>query len=255
MRKFATASFALALIAPAASALAQDSGMNAGSIQLESIVAIVGDAVITRYELQEQVLSKIQQRAVPEPKTAADTLGIQVDVLNDMIEEELLLQKAKDLKIEVTDADITPNVDRQIKQTRANFSSETEYRNALSRAGLGTPEDYRKYLMDQFRRQYLHERILRKLQEDGKIIPVNVTDAQIAMEFEKAKPFLGAKPATVTWRQIVIALPRARRMPPAAEVVAAELVRQMRAAVRDRRWLSARMDAPEAEAMRSVRAE
>ena len=33
-----------------------------------------------------------------------------------MIEEELLLQKAKELKIEVPDADITPHVDRQIKR-------------------------------------------------------------------------------------------------------------------------------------------
>lgn len=229
MRKFATASFALALTAPLAPALAQAPSQAGGAVQLESIVAVVGDAVITRYELQEQVLSKIQQRAVPEPKTSADTLGIEVDVLNDMIEEELLLQKAKDLKIEVTDADITPNVDRQIKQTRANFSSETEYRTALGRAGLGTPEDYRKYLMDQFRRQYLHERILRKLQEDGKIIPVNVTDAQIAMEFEKAKPFLGAKPATVTWRQIVIAPQAGAEAREAARVKAESLLAEIRA--------------------------
>lgn len=203
MRKLSFASFALALagLAPTVSR-AQDSTQ---SIKLESIVAVVGDSVITRFELQEQVLGKIQRKEVPEPKTRADTLALQVDMLNDMIDEELLLQKATDLKIEVPDADITADVDRQIRQTRANFSSETEYRSQLSKASLGTPEDYRKYLMEQFRRRFLHERILRKLQQDGKIVPVNVTDEQIAAEFERAKPFLGPKPATLTWHQIVIA--------------------------------------------------
>jgi len=212
MRKLSSlTSFGLlaSLVSPAVVRAQDSTASPSQSVKLESIVAVVGDAVITRFELQEQVLSKIQSRQVPEPTTHADTLAIQADALNDMIEEELLLQKAKDLKIEVTDADITGDVDRQIKATRANFSSETEYRNALAKASLGTPEDYRKYLMEQFRRRYLHERILRQLQQDGKIIPVSVTDAQIVAEFERAKPFLGRKPATVTWHQIVIA-PTAR---------------------------------------------
>ena len=46
---------------------------------------------------------------------------------------------------------------------------------------------------------------MRKLKQDGKIVPINVTDAEVAAEFEKAKEFLPQKPATVTFRQIVIA--------------------------------------------------
>jgi peptidyl-prolyl cis-trans isomerase SurA len=175
------------------------------------------------------MLGKIQRREVQEPRTKADTLAIQVDALNDMIEEELLLQKAKELKIEVADADITGDVDRQIRQTRANFSSETEYRNALAKASLGTPEDYRKYLMNQFRRQRLHALVLRRLQDDGKIIPVNVTDEQIAAEFERAKPFLGKRPATVTWHQIVIAPTATPENKEVARVKAESLLAEIRA--------------------------
>lgn len=216
---------ALAMIAPAV-AHAQDSTTQ--SIKLESIVAVVGDSVITRFELQEQVLARIQRRQVAEPKTHADTLAIQVDVLNDMIDEALLLSKASDLKIEVPDADITADVDRQIKQTRANFSSETEYRSALAKASLGTPEDYRRFLMDQLRRQFLHERILRKLQQDGKIVPVNVTDQQIAAEFERAKPFLAPKPATLTWHQIVVAPAATDAAKDVARVKAESLLAEIR---------------------------
>jgi peptidyl-prolyl cis-trans isomerase SurA len=173
------------------------------TVPLEGIVAVVGDQLITRYDLEEQVLAKIQRGEVS-PKTHADTMQVRRDVLQDMIEEELLIQKAKDLKIEVTDADITPAVDQQVKQVRAGFTNETDFRNALAKAGMGTPEEYRRYLMDQLRRRFTHEKVLRKLEQDGKIIPVNVTDAEIAAEFEKEKPFMGPKPASVTFKQIVI---------------------------------------------------
>jgi peptidyl-prolyl cis-trans isomerase SurA len=206
----------VALAVSASPLLAQQPAAQPNSVQLESIVAVVGDAVITRFELQEQVLGKIQRHEVPEPKTAADTLAVQKETLDDMIDEELLLQKAKELKIEVADADISPMVDAQIRNTRSQFPTESEFRNALQRASLGTPDDYRKYLMEQFRRQRMHQQVLAKLRQDGKIVPVNVTDEQIAAEWEKAKPFLGPKPATVTFKQIVIA-PQAS---PAAKEVA-----------------------------------
>lgn len=230
MRKSSSlASFVLALSASLPVVARAQAAAAPQSAQLESIVAIVGDAVITRFEMQEQVLQRIQRKQVPEPKTHADTLGIQVDVLNDMIDEELLLQKAKDLKIEVADADVTPDVDRQIRDIRSRYSSETEFRADLAKASLGTPEDYRKFLMEQFRRQVMHEKVLRKLQQDGKIVSVNVTDAQIAAEFEKAKPFLGPKPATVTWRQIVIAPTATAANKEVARVRAESLLAEIRA--------------------------
>jgi len=228
MRKIPSlASFAVALavMAPAI-ALAQDSTQ---TVKLESIVAVVGDSVITRFELQEAVLGKIQNKQVTAPTNHADSLSLELETLNDMIDEELLLQKGKDLKVEVPDADITGDVDRQIKQTRSNFSSETEYRSALAKASLGTPEDYRKYLMEQFRRRYMHERILRKLQQDGKIVSVNVTDQQVAAEFERAKPFLGPKPATLTWHQIVIAPTATAASKEVARVKAESLLAEIRA--------------------------
>ena len=77
-----------------------------------------------------------------------------------MIQDELCIQKAKDLKIEVPDAEITPHVDRQVRETRARISrTSREFRNALQKASLGTPEEYRRYLMEQFRRQLISRRL------------------------------------------------------------------------------------------------
>jgi peptidyl-prolyl cis-trans isomerase SurA len=174
-------------------------------VRLDAIVAVVGDQAITRYDLSEAVLTRIQRHEVEEPKDSAAAMALDSLVLDEMVQDELIVQKAKDLKITIPDADITPQVDRQVKDVRSNFPNDAQFRAELQKAGLGTPEEYRKYLMEQFRRQLIRDRVIRKLQQDGKIVPMNVTDAEISAEFERAKAFLPKKPATVTFKQIVIA--------------------------------------------------
>jgi len=115
-----------------------------GPVSLDGIVAVVGDQPITRIDLRERVLGKIQRKEIAEPTTGKDSAALDSATLSDMIEEELLLQKATDLKIQVSDADVSSLLDRQIRETRGRFQTETEYRNALQQAGLGTPEEYRK---------------------------------------------------------------------------------------------------------------
>jgi len=140
MRQF----FASSLVVCAASMLAAQQptapAVPSSPASLDAIVAVVGDQPITRYDLQERVLSKIQAKQVQQPTTDSATRVLYRDVLNDMIEEELLLQKAKDLKVEATDADITPMVDRQVREIKSQFPTETEFRTALAKASLGTPE-------------------------------------------------------------------------------------------------------------------
>jgi peptidyl-prolyl cis-trans isomerase SurA len=174
-------------------------------VPLDAIVAVVGDQPITRFDLREAVLAKVQRGEAKEPTDSLQAVALDSTVLDDLIQDELLIQKAKDLKIEVTDAEITPDVDRQVRDIRARYPNETEFRTALVRAGIGTPDEYRRFLMDQFRRQLTRQKVLRKLTQDGKIVPVNVTDAEVAAEFERAKEFIPKKPAMVTFRQIVLA--------------------------------------------------
>ena len=182
---------ASSLLILAASTLAsQQPAAPSSPAALDAIVAIVGDQPITRFDLQERVLGKIQRKEVPEPTSDSASRRLFRDVLSDMVEEELLLQKAKDIKEEATDADVTPMVDRQVKDIKAQFPTETEFRNALAKSSLGTPDEYRKFLLEQYRRQATLERVIRKLTQEGKIVPVNVGDAEITAAFEREKDFL-----------------------------------------------------------------
>ena len=58
--------------------------------------------------------------------------------------------------------------------------------------------------MEQFRRSETI-RVVRKLQQDGKIVPINVTDAEMPEAFDRNAPRSQEARATVSWQQIVIA--------------------------------------------------
>ena len=176
----------------------------ANPVPLDRIVAVVGDQPITLFDVQERILQKQQLREIPPPQNEEQMRAVERQVVNEMVDEELLLQKAKELKVEVTDNELATSVDRQLRDIRAQFASESEFRGELAKAGLGTPEEYRRFLMEQMRKRELMDRVIRKLREDGKIIPANVSDAEVREAFEKNKAAFPRKPESVTFRQIIV---------------------------------------------------
>ena len=172
------------------------------SLPIDRVVAIVGDQPL----LWSDVLTAINQRraqGLTLPTDSVAQLKLASTILGELVDEEILVQKAKEMKLEVTDADITSGADRQIKQVRSQFGSDEEYRAELKKAGLGTPDEYRKSLIEQYRRQNLQQKAFAELKKKAK--PVNVTEAEISAAFEQSKSELQKRPATITFRQIVIA--------------------------------------------------
>ncbi|MBA3656670.1 MAG: peptidyl-prolyl cis-trans isomerase [Gemmatimonadaceae bacterium] len=68
---------------------------------------------------------------------------------------------------------------------------------------MGSPDEYRRTLMDQFRRRQIQQRVFSELQKKAK--PRNVSEAEIDSAFERNRTELQKRPATVTFRQIVVA--------------------------------------------------
>jgi peptidyl-prolyl cis-trans isomerase SurA len=174
------------------------------AIPLDRVVAVVGDVVITQSGLQEKLIQKRQEGATFPTDSAAFHTFV-VGVVNELIDEELILAKGKELKIEVPDADVTNTVDKQVKDIRARFGSDAEFRNELQKAGLGTPEEFRRFRADEVRRAETITRTVRKLREDGKIVQANVTDAEVQEAYDRNRTTLPKREASVTWRQIIIA--------------------------------------------------
>jgi peptidyl-prolyl cis-trans isomerase SurA len=172
------------------------------SLPIDRVIAVVGDQPI----LWTDVLTAVNQRRAQGMQLPSDSAGqaaLARTVLNELLDEEILVQKSKELKLEVTDADIIAAADRQIKTVRAQFKSDEEYRAELRNAGLGSAEDYRKSLIEQYRRQQLQQKAFAELRKRAK--PVNVTEEEVTAAFEQSRAALQRRPATVTFRQIIVA--------------------------------------------------
>lgn len=197
-----------ALVAAAAvprSGIAQQAAADSAQLPLDRIVAVVGNTPIMESQVTEARLQRQQQD--PTFKLPTDSAGwatLQSNLINGLIDAQLLLQKAKEEKLTIPDSLLAPTVDAQIARTRAQFPTETEYRDGLAKAGLGTPQEYRQFLMDQLRNNQLQQQVTAKLQRDGKILPVAVSEQEVQQAFDAIKGNLPHRPATYTWRQIVI---------------------------------------------------
>lgn len=172
-------------------------------VPLDRVVAVVGDVVVTQSNVQERVIQK-RQEGIQLPTDSAAFRTFLVSVVNELVDEELLLQKAKDLKIEVPDADVSSTVDKQIKEIRKQFGSDAEFKSELVKAGYGTPDEFRRFRMDGVKRNETITRTVRKLREDGKMVQANVTDAEVSDAYQRNKATMPKREASVTWRQIIV---------------------------------------------------
>lgn len=213
MRGMTSSIIVLALAVGAATAAAQQTppvrdstaARDTTSIPLDRIIAVVGDQPITQYDLQERMIAMRQQPGFRPPATEAEFNVLAKDLVSQLIDEEALIQKAQQLKVEVLDHELNPTVDKQMRDIRSRFTSDAEFRAELIKAGLGSPEEYRRFLTEQMRRGELQRRLIDKLRQEGKIPPVNVTQADVEEAFNRSRASLPRRPATVTFRQVIVA--------------------------------------------------
>jgi peptidyl-prolyl cis-trans isomerase SurA len=175
------------------------------TVPLDRIVAVVGDQPITESDMQARIIQHQQEnQALVIPKDSAGLRAFELSIINELIDEQVLVNKASDLKIDVPDAQITKTVDDQVKFIRSRFASDAEFRNELKKAGLGTPEEYKRYLTDQARRVQLQQQVIQKMRDQGKLVPINVSEQDVQDAFDRAKGNLPRKPAMITFKQVVI---------------------------------------------------
>lgn len=195
---------------------------------LDRVVAVVGSKAI----LWSEVLEVIQQRraqGLQIPEDSAGQIQLARQVLNELVDEEVLVQKAEqDTSITVADADLRETVEAQLRQTRGNFRNDQEFFTALRNAGFGTQEEYRRWLMDQARRRELQQRLVQKYQREGRMLAVAVSDEEVTEAFERNRDRLPRRPPAVTFRQIVIATQASPEAKAAARAKAESLLAEIR---------------------------
>ncbi|HJU74232.1 MAG TPA: peptidylprolyl isomerase [Gemmatimonadaceae bacterium] len=196
-------------------------------VGLDSIVALVGSTPI----LWSDLLEAINQRraaGMELPNDSAGQLALMREVLNGLVDEEVLVQRARaDTGIAIDEADVLNTVEQEMKRQRARFQTDAEFAGALRQSGFGPPEEYRRWLAEQVRRSQLQRRLVEKLRREGRVIPVSVTDAELDEAIKGRPP--QRKPATVTFRQLVIGTAASEKARAAARAKAESLLKDIRA--------------------------
>ena len=171
---------------------------------VDRVVAVVGNRPVLASQVDEELFSR-QSQGVKLPDNPEGIRAIRQQIVSSIIDEELLVQQAmRDTSIKVTDEEIATGVEEQVKKVRTNFNSEMEYAAELKKAGFQTPEEYRRWLTDQQRRAAYQNRLIEKLRNDGKLKSVAPTEKEMKEYFEEQKASLGTRPATLSFRQIVV---------------------------------------------------
>ncbi len=175
------------------------------TITVYRVVAVVGNRPILASQVDEEIFTR-QSQGLQLPKDEATLTALRKSVVQTIVDEEILIQEAqRDTTIKVTDQEIADGVEQQIKKVRANFSSEAEYASELRKSGFETPDEYRRWLNDQQRRAAYQNRLIEKLRSEGKLKSVIPTEKEMRDYYESQKATLDKRPATISFRQIVVA--------------------------------------------------
>src|SRR5512140_3874010 len=99
--------FSLLFVAAGALPAAAQKADSVG-VPLDAIVAVVGNVPITRYDIEQRLSDSVRamrSRNQP-PLSEAQRKDLILATLNTLVDEEVLLAKAKEMQIEVSDADV-----------------------------------------------------------------------------------------------------------------------------------------------------
>jgi len=198
-----------------------------GTVPIDGVVAVVGDQPILRSQVEEQI-GTMQTQGAKLPTDSAGQAALVHQIITQLIDEELLVQQAKAEKIQVADNELSADVDRQVSTIRGRFASDAEFRSQLRAAGFGTPDEYRRWLIDQARRQKLQAKLFEKLRGDGKLTPAPVSEAEVDSMFQASKSQIPRLPATVTYRQIVVTPKPSAKEDSAAYMKAESILAELR---------------------------
>ena len=142
----------LALAAPAGVA-AQDPELIPVGIptMVDRVVAIVGNQPVLNSHVEEALFQR-QQEGLTLPTDPAGRQQLRAEVIEELISTELLVREAqRDSTIVVTDEEVASAVQKTLASIRRQFSSELEYEEELKKAGFQTPQEFRRYRMEQQR--------------------------------------------------------------------------------------------------------
>jgi len=155
---------------------------------VERIVARVNDRLITQSEFDKRV-----DGAMKAAQGTPDRTKLRREALDDLIKEKLLEERAKELSVAATDAEIDEALGRV--KAQYNLSTDSEFEAALQQSGM-SKDELRKQLRDTITIQKVIGRDVTSR--------MDITDDMLRLEYEREKERLHVVPAQARVAEIVV---------------------------------------------------
>ena len=224
MNRLRTAVLTLLVLSFGAPPLRAQAPAPAGTV-VDRVVAVVGDSVILKTDLDERVFRLLAARGQTMPEDPAVLDRLYREALEGAINELLVIQAAARDSITVEDSEVTRLVDREIARQRQALGGELAFTQAIRETGM-TLNEYREELAVQIRRQRMIDAYISSLQRERR--PPPVTEAEAREFFESQRGNLGQRPATISFEQVVVRPRPTEAAREAARAEAEEILEQLR---------------------------
>lgn len=170
---------------------------------VDRLVAIVGDSVIVRSQVQEEI-QRMALGGDPVPDASDPEYEVLFSrVVERFVQRLLILQAAaKDTLIELDETSIDERVSDRITQLTQQFGGQPALQQALSAESL-TLAEYRDILEGEARSEQIQQMFFQLRLRDAD--PVEVTEDELVERFQEARGQLQQRPKTLTFRQVVVA--------------------------------------------------
>ena len=155
---------------------------------VEKIVARVNDRLITSSEFQKRL-----EVASHGPKTNADPGSLRKNVLDDLIKEKLIEERAKELAVVATDAEVEEAVERVKRQY--NLATDSEFDTALAQSNMNREE---------LKRQIRQTITIQKVIGRDVTSKLDMSEDMLRLEYERQKETLYKVPEQARVYEIVL---------------------------------------------------
>jgi parvulin-like peptidyl-prolyl isomerase len=166
-------------------------GTLAGAELVEKILVRVNDRLITNSEFQRRVVA-----ASHAPQASTDPAQLKREVLEDLIREKLLEERAKEMSVSASDEEIETAVERVKRQY--NLATDQEFDAALAASNM-TRED--------LKRQMRQTIILQKVIGRDVTSKLEISEDMLRLEYERQKENVYRVPESARVAEIVIRFP------------------------------------------------
>lgn len=169
---------------------------------VDRLVAVVGDSVVVRSQVEEQIARmELEGMSVPS-RTDPAYREFFNGVLDGLVNRVLVLQAAaRDSLIEVDDQLLDDRVQSRIDLLAQQFGGQAALQQALAAEGL-TLAAYRDMMRSEARMEQLQQLYFQLRLRNAP--PVEVTEDEMLARFQQARNQLQQRPRTLTFRQVVV---------------------------------------------------